>query len=417
MTWYALVCSSLSTRAFTTDFVQFYASAQSLRAGESLYRTLQVDRFGPAPNAASARPGAIHPNLNPPLLALLVAPLTLAGLSSAYRVWTALSMLSGLFACALLWRGLGGAGRSHSELIWLWLAFLVYFPTWTAITMGQVSAFLFLALAGAWLAGRSGHDRLAGALAGVAVSLKPFAGLLVVFFVLQRRWRVAAWSIGAVLVAVLATLPFAGFEAYREYASVMRSVTWFGNSWNASFWSFFTRILGGSENVPPVTVPMLGHGLALLSSAATLLWLAWLTGRGAATRPVSVEADASTSTTRAASFDLGFGLTLAVMLLVSPLGWMYYFPLLLIPGYTVWSLTRDGRQRVLCWGLVAAWGLSTIPTSMVRAADAIAPLGWFTIYSVYFYALLTLTIVVSCALVRAALPSAAAGPPRASRSA
>ena len=60
--------------------------------------------------------------------------------------------------------------------------------------------------------------------------------------------------------------------------------------------------------------------------------------------------------THTAGFDLGYGLTLAVMLLVSPLGWMYYFPLLLLPGYAVWLLTREGRLRPLRWGLLVAWG-------------------------------------------------------------
>ena len=417
VTAYAGVCSSLSGRAFTTDFVQFFASAQSLRAGGSIYKPLQLEDLGPAPADAGSRPAQVHPNLNPPLLALLVAPLTLLGLQWAYAVWVALSLVSGLCACALLWRGVRQADRKDSELVWLWLAFLVYFPTYTAVTLGQVTTFLFLALAGAWLAARRGRGRLAGVLVGVAVSLKPFVVLLVVFFALQRRWRVVAWSVGTALCAVLVTLPFVGAAAYREYFTVIRSVTWFGNSWNASYSSFITRILGGSENVPLVNAPVFAHGLVLLCSAATLVWLAWLTWPRAATRPVSVEAPfdfaqggkASTSTTRAASFDLGYGLTLTVMLLVSPLGWMYYFPLLLVPGYTVWSLTRHGSMRPLRRGLLVAWALSTIPTSMVRATDVNDPRGWFTSNSVYFYALCVLAIVVSRALVRVGRGSGVTG--------
>ena len=261
VTAYAGVCSSLSGRAFTTDFVQFFASAQSLRAGDSIYKPLQFEDFEPAPADAGIRPAQVHPNLNPPLLALLVAPLTLLGLQWAYAVWVALSLVSGLCACALLWRGVRQADRKDSELVWLWLAFLVYFPTYTAVTLGQVTTFLFLALAGAWLAARRGRGRLAGVLVGVAVSLKPFVALLVVFFALQRRWRVVAWAIGTALLTALVTLPFVGTAAYREYFTVIRSVTWFGNSWNASYSSFITRILGGSENVPLVNAPVFAHGL------------------------------------------------------------------------------------------------------------------------------------------------------------
>jgi hypothetical protein len=45
VTAYAGVCSSLSGRAFTTDFVQFFASAQSLRAGDGIYKPLQFEDF------------------------------------------------------------------------------------------------------------------------------------------------------------------------------------------------------------------------------------------------------------------------------------------------------------------------------------------------------------------------------------
>ena len=221
-----------------------------------------------------------------------------------------------------------------------------------------------------------------------------FTALLVVYFALQGRWRAVAWSIGTMLCGVLVTMPFTGAAAWREDFGVIQSVTWFGNSWNASFASFITRILGGSENVPLVNAPALGQVLMLISSAATLVWMAWITRRE------PVRAEALTSRTQAARFDLGYGLTLAVMLLVSPLGWMYYFPLLL-PGYAVWRLTGDdGRMRRVRWGLLVAWGLSTIPTTMVRAADANDPLGWFTGNSLYFYALDVFAIVLSAALAR-----------------
>ena len=388
VTAYVLVCSSLSSRAFSVDFIQFFASAQSLRAGDSLYKPLQFDVFDPTSAETGARPAEIHPNLNPPLTALVVAPLTFVGLASGYLVWTALSVAMGLCACFIIWRELNPAERTASGLIWFWIALLACYPTYTAITMGQVTFLMLLPLAGAWLAARRGHDRVAGMLVGLGVSLKVFVALLVIFFALQRRWRVVAWSIGAILFTVLVTLPFVGVGAYREYFTVIRTVTWFGNSWNASYWAFITRILGGSENVPLVNVPVLARGLVLLCSAATLLWLAWLTWP----RP-----GVGRSLQR---FDLGYGLTLTVMLLASPLGWMYYFPLLVLPGYTLWSRTRHGSMRPVRWGLFVAWGLSTIPTSMVRASDVNDPRRWLGSDSVYFYALFVLAIVVSAALVR-----------------
>lgn len=69
-------------------------------------------------------------------------------------------------------------------------------------------------------------------------------------------------------------------------------------------------------------------------------------------------------------FGLGYEVTMTVMLLVSPLGWMCHFPLPLLPGYAVWSLTRRRNMQPVTWVLLVACGLSTFPTSMVRATDA-----------------------------------------------
>ena len=386
LTVYVVAGIEFSKRAFTADFIQFFASARSLTAGDSLYRPLRLADFNPAEAESPTTAAAPHPNLNPPVLSLLLAPLAFLGLRASYLCWTGCSLISGLLACVLLWRGLHGTGRRDLQLVWLWLVFLIYFPTYSALTMGQVTMVVLLPLAGAWFAARSGHARLAGVLLGMAVSLKLFVALVVVFFAIQRRWRSVAWALGTVLFVVAVTLPFVGVRAYVEYFSVMASVTWFGNSWNASYAAAVTRVLGGSENVPLVNLPKVARGFVLLCSGATLLWLAWLTWP----RPAG-----ECNTER---FDLGYGLTLVVMLLVSPLGWMYYFPLLVLPGYAIWSLTRHGRLRLATWGLIGAWVLSTIPTSMVRATDVNDPVGWFTSNSIYFYALCLLAIVASRAV-------------------
>ena len=370
-TFYVGAGISISQRAYQTDFIQFFSSAQSFVVGESMYRPVRPTTFAPATAPATGLSAPYHPNLNPPLLTLLFVPLTLLGLPGSYMAWMALSVLSGLFACALLWRGLGPPGRDHVGLIVLWLAFLVYFPSYSALTMGQVTMVTLLPVAGAWAAARTRRDRLAGILVGVAVSLKLFVGLLVVYFLMQRRWRAAAWSVGTILIVAAATLPVTGIAAYVEYFSVIRTVMWFGNSWNASYAGVITRVFGGSENVPLFDAPRLAQFLVLCCSAVTVAWLAWLTwpGRGVE-RPLD-------------RFDLGFGLTLAAMLLMSPLGWMYYFPILCVPGYAVWSLARRVGRRSLACGCVVTWMMSNIPTSMVRAPDVNAPLAWMTINSLY----------------------------------
>ncbi len=386
-TGYAGWIWTMSDRAYTADFVQFFASARALRTGGHLYQPLRLADFAPAPAPPSGAAVHVHPNLSTPPLVMLVVPFTLTTLARGYLAWATLSLALGLTACAAVWRELRPAQRPDAALIWLWIAFLAYFPTYSAIKLGQVTFLALLPVTGAWLAARHGRNRTAGALLGLAVVLKPFALVLPGLFALRRQWRIVAWCAGTIAIVVAATLPVVGIEAYRGHIRLLGSVTWFGNSWNASFAAVVTRALGGSENVPAIDAPRAAQALTAVFAAASLLWLAWLawprTANGRSLEPR----------------DLEYGLAVVLMLLVSPLGWMYYFPLLLVPGYILWAQTRCGRMPAVRWGLVLAWALSAVPTSMVRADDAGDPLRWFTLSSVYFYALLVMAAALSYALI------------------
>jgi hypothetical protein len=378
VTFYAGTAWGLSSRAYTADFVQFYASAKALRAGESIYQPLPLESYVPGRPAGPAAPVEVHPNLSSPLAVVCTLPFAFMTLRTGYLVWTAISLVLALTSCWCVWGELRTPRSSESGLMWLWIVFLAYFPTFTAFKIGQVTFWVLMLLTCAWLAARHGHERLAGLLLGAGVGLKLFVAVLIIYFGLLRRWRVVAWSLGVVTAGFVALLPIVGLDAYRDFIGVLRSVTWFGNSWNASYSAVITRIFGGSENVPLIGAPLLGRAIVVFCSAASLAALVHVSWRPGGDRLA------------VARFDLGYGLALVMMLLVSPLGWMYYFPLLLIPACSAWREAGNGRVPAARKGLVALWILSAIPTPMMRANQAGGPLRWFTLSSVYFYALLGL---------------------------
>jgi hypothetical protein len=212
--------------------------------------------------------------------------------------------------------------------------------------------------------------------------MKLFVALLLVYFMVRRRWRLVVWSAATLLVTTAAGLLVFGPASFRDYLSALETVTWYASNWNASLLGFFTRIVGGSENVSIVDVPglayALSYGLSLLAVLA-LVWLSW--PRGGEPLP--------------AIFDLGFGLALGLMLLLSPLGWVYYLALMLIAVVGAWRVSGP-----LKWALVAAWILSTVPTPVLQAAEVNDPLGWFTWASVYFYAALAFTLALGLIMWR-----------------
>jgi hypothetical protein len=83
------------------------------------------------------------------------------------------------------------------------------------------------------------------------------------------------------------------------------------------------------------------------------------------------------------------------MLLASPLGWIYYLPLMLIAVAGAWRVSGP-----LKWALVVAWILSTVPTPVRQAAEVVDPLSWFTWASIYFYAALAFTLALGLIMWR-----------------
>ncbi len=293
----------------------------------------------------------LHPNLNPPFFSALLAPLTL--FSYGRRLAVVLGSAGGRDRRGTA-GGIHDADRPNACPAHPRLPRRVagLFPTWASVVYGQVSLYLLLALVLVWRWTRNGHDGAAGLVLGVAAGVKLFVALPVLYFLLRRRWRLTACAAVAGVATLVIGLIAAGPDAYRSYFASAGSVTWYAASWNASLMGFFTRFLGGSENVPLVEAPWLAHGLAYglsLAMVAGLAWLAW-------PRPGQ----------SAAVGELGYGLALALMLLISPLGWMYYFPAQLPALLIAWRWAGSRRARVLC---VAAVLLASAPSSLVPSEE------------------------------------------------
>jgi alpha-1,2-mannosyltransferase len=379
---YLLLLSSVAELPVVWDFTIYYASARHFWEGQSLYAAVPVDALGTPPESIALARDTLHANLSPPPAMLLMAPLGLWSYTSAYSIWTIVSILCGLAAVVCLGTTLDREdGRTGPTLV-LGILLLAYFPTFVNVQLGQVALVLLLLLSIVWVAARGGRDTVAGVALGLALTMKLFAALLLLYFLVRRRWRLAAWSAATLLLTTAAGLLVFGPASFREYLRALETVTWYASNWNASFLGFLTRILGGSENVPLVGVPGLAHALSYGLSLAGILALVWLSWPRVG-EPLP------------AIFDLGFGLTLALMLLVSPLGWIYYLPLMLIALAGAWRVSGP-----LKWALVVAWILSTVPTPVLQAVEVNDPLSWFTWASVYFYAALAFTLALGIILWR-----------------
>lgn len=231
----------------------------------------------------------------PPLLAFLAALLHPLGLGAATLVWTLLSLAAVGLSLWLL-----------GVRDWRCYALAAVFPfTRSAIDLGTIAPLLLLTLAAAW----HWRDRFAASAAvGAAIALKLFLWPLAVWLALTQRFRVAAVSVGFALLFVV--IPWAGiaFAGIGGYPGLLHRL-----SSEEATSSYSVIALAVRAHLPEAV----GVALSIVVAAALIAAAVWAARDGSRSRR---ERDVAVLT-----------LVLAAGLAASPIVWVHYFLLLLVP--------------------------------------------------------------------------------------
>ena len=316
-----------------SDLSVMLDSARWLRQGADLYQRPRV-----------SGPGW---NLNLPATTLLFLPFSFLSDTAAFEIWTALSV--GAFLLSARWIAReAGVGRVTP----LAAALFISQPVAATLLLGQTTALLMLVLTAAWIADR--HDRRwsAGLLLGIAVAAKPFLGVFAVYAVWRRSGSLAAgMAVGGGSSALLGLL-VGGVAGYRSWLAALGQITWTAHRLNGSLLGLFTRLLS--------TTPAVMHQTPLVV-APQFVQPAWW----AAIAVVSGIGIRALLTTR--DRDRAWGVTLTASLLLSPLGWMYYAPMLAGPLLVVARKADHWTQVLLAAGYA---GLLIPPMTLRGGAGA-----------------------------------------------
>jgi hypothetical protein len=232
----------------------------------------------------------------PPFLAWLVAPLHPLSGSAAAIVWTLLSLAIVVLALWLLelrdWR--------------CYALVFVFLFTRSSIHLGTIEPLLLLAVAAAWR-WRDAALRTAGAV-GVAIVLKLFLWPLAVWLAVTRRLRAAAVAVAFAVALAAVSWAAIGFAGIADYPGVLRRL-----ADEESTSSYSVVALGVRAHLPLLVARILSVliALALLAAAA---WVARDERRAPRDRDVAT-----------------LTITLAAALAASPIVWVHYFLLLLVP--------------------------------------------------------------------------------------
>jgi hypothetical protein len=349
------------------DFGKFYYSARAFLAG--------TDMYAPSPATDVGIGAAAHLqflNMNPPHFHLIVLPFAMLPPDQAAIVWMAVSLFALMLSLTLIGRELGITWTPLSVLL-LVLGVSSFAGTQAFFLTGQISMLLMLVMTACWIAARHSRWGAAAVWMGLCISVKPFVAIFLPYLLLTRRYRAAFVAIATAGAAFAVGFVVFGQENLASwYRALAQSADWTWAEMNASLLGFFRRAF----DLQPIAPPLVVH------PGWVNVWIPIAGVVGAATLFVAI-GDRSVH-----AVDRAFALLLVAAILISPLGWIYYTPVIAGPVAALlideWQLTRH-RWSALIAGVAVAGFFWPHPL-----LGLLQPNRWATVFftSAYFWAVL-----------------------------
>lgn len=266
------------------DFNTFYLAGRMVaQSPASIYDPVALDTL----EKTAERTGSPYqvglwspPFAYPPFFAVLLRPLAGLPYTEAAWIWIALDTVFVLLSVGLLLSLAGWSIKSMAGWCTVLLVLIFYAPAHEVIFLGQIGPpILFLTVAALVLLRRGGawRDGLAGALLGLAVGIKIFPAVLLIYLLLRRRWAAVAGGAAAfvttLLVGIIGTgWGMAGWALNWDYFTVRLFGTYvarfgFLHPGNQSLTALFIRPLGDTP-----LAQILGLGVVGLIFCATWLF-------------------------------------------------------------------------------------------------------------------------------------------------
>jgi len=293
-----------------------------------------------------------------PTFAIAMVPFALVSTFWAALIWYLLSIA--MFAHAtFLSVQLARKAYPHLRIAEFWLptlaVLLVQLPMMSGIARGQISVLImYLVTLCIWLT-LTNRQWMAGLCLTGAIVLKIFPGLLVPYFIIKQRWKVALATTAALILLVL-VVPGAVFGPAKNLRLLQEwtlTIAFPANkpddaAGNLRFEQMINPLINRNQSLQAVAIRTseafnigaekrsLVQGASLVAALLMLIVSAWACMRGGR----------SESTRR---FVLQICLVLVLMLILAPVSWVHNYVLALLPcavAIAAWfSLDTSGRER------------------------------------------------------------------------
>jgi Glycosyltransferase family 87 len=267
------------------DLAAYLSAAARVAAGGTPYQ--------PQTLGGPFNPGPAGLYLYPPPLAVLLAPFAGLATTTIEAGWWIgrVALLVGGCAAMPVPRWVRGA---------VLLVLAISYPTLIDLNLGNVSLLVLVAscLTWRWL------DRPAsGVVTAVAMALRPTLVVVLIWWLVRRRWQPILWALGGGLVLIVLTLPFVGVGGYTDYLAVVRNLS---------------NVTGVPRNVDLASAALLlGLGPGAVQPALVVQY-----GLGLGALLLAMRQDP----------EVGFVMVTAASLLLAPLIWVHYLVVLALPA-------------------------------------------------------------------------------------
>jgi alpha-1,2-mannosyltransferase len=322
----ALLLPSPDMHELHVDFDTFRYSSVALSQGGDIYAT-----------------PAKLPNLNPPLLSVLLLPFAWLDALTGYRIFAGLTLLITVGSILAVGRELRLRPVVLAAVV---LAALASSPLQGTLVLGQIYPLLLVGLVAGWIAERRGHPVAAAVLYGVVVALKPSLAPILLLPAVQRRWLPLRAGIASAVVASLVGVLAAGPSSALEWLRIALGTG--------------SPDVGDNASLPGLAVRFgLPSAVGLVAAVVLLLGtLGWL----------------SRYRDRADPAGTAVWAVLAAGLLVAPISWHNY-SLLLWPGLLVLVTLGRGAATAAAFAVAVipvSWGGEWAPEVVGPAVAAVA---------------------------------------------
>lgn len=206
----------------------------------------------------------------PPAVLLIYIPLTILSIAFAQRAWTAISIISLLLSIFFLFRMLKISPASTKGLLLTGLTFSL-FPVKFTLGMGQINhVVLLLAVLTLYFFIKK-KDALAGLSLGLSLSIKLFPPLLMLLFLIKRKWKLLASMAATLVVVELLTLLIVPGEYHLYFLQRVLPdflTTWKGDYYNQSLSGVLMRLIGSYEGRTTLRLVLTFLGVVIVSTVA-----------------------------------------------------------------------------------------------------------------------------------------------------